>query len=129
MHYEMRRPEVISVDAYVASLDARLRDEIPRIKRWVAPLWLRHPIETMKRNARPMLQGGAMVLTALAIIVAVGVAPATVTPGHTETEIRAPTVSVDILVSNADLPDRLQTLNVLAVQEPDIVDTPSPNLE
>jgi hypothetical protein len=129
MPSEMRRPEAINIETFVASLEVRLRDEVPRIKRWVIPERLRHPIRTLRTITRPMLQGGAMVLTALSIIIAVGVAPATVVQGHTEEALEAPTVPEEIYAGHTDFAVRTPNEDLLAVEEADNQDASRLNME
>jgi hypothetical protein len=131
MPFEVRRPDVIDVDDFIASLDTRLRDEIGRTRRFVLPDGLKHPIRAFKTLSRPLLQSGAMVLTALAVIIAVGAAPATVsrTPEEVTAPLAAPTISTDRGVAGVDFADRIPSEDLIAVQMPDIPDTPALTVE
>lgn len=72
-----------------------------------------------------------MVLTALAVIIAVGAAPATVSrPAEEVTApLAAPTISIDRLVANVGFVNRIPSEDLIAVQMADIPDTPALTVE
>ena len=120
MPSDMRRPANINIDQFVLAMDARLRDEVGRTRRWAIPDLLKHPIRTLKAAGKPILQSAAMVLTAVSVIIAVGVAPATVSSPEPDAPLAAPTIS-ELVVS---FTDRLPVEDLLAVQMADNPDTP-----
>lgn len=75
MHSEPRRPDPINLDRFVESLDERLRGEVTRVRRVVLPPRIRRFMRAVKVRALALAQGGALALTAFAVIVAVGLAP------------------------------------------------------
>lgn len=75
MHSEARRPDHINLDRYVETLDERLRGEVGRIRRAILPDRVNRLIRAIKVRAFAIVQAGALALTAMAVIVAVGIAP------------------------------------------------------
>ncbi len=97
MPAEMRRPTAIKVDDFVAALDDRLRAAAGNTRMWAIPERLKHAIRTLKTLATPTIRGGAIVLTAAAVIIAVGATSATVgAPIQATLPLAAPTVSADL---------------------------------
>ena len=123
MPSDMRRPATIDIDEFVMAMDARLRDEVGRTRRWMLPEAVKHPIKALKAAGKPVLQSGAMVLTALSVIIAVGVAPATLSTSQPE---NAPLAAPTITESVVSFTDRLPVDDLLAVQKADNLDTPLP---
>ena len=130
MPSEMRQPAAINVDDFVAALDARLRAEVGHTRRWAIPESLRHPVHALRTLARPMIQSGSMVLTALAVIIAVGATPATVSrTTEFTTPLAAPTVSAEAAEESVAFITLLPAEEFLAVQVADNPDTPSLTVE
>ena len=130
MPSEMRRPGRINVDDFVSALDVRLRAEVGRTRRWAIPDSLKHPLRALRTVAKPMIQSGSMVLTALAVIIAVGVAPATLsTPTELAAPLAAPSVSADLSVESVEFITLLPAEEFLAVQVADNPDTPPLTVE
>ena len=120
MPSDMRRPATIDIDQFVLAMDAHLRDEVGRTRRWAIPEALKHPIKTLKAAGKPILQSAAMALTAVSVIIAVGVAPATLGSLEPDAPLATPTIS-EPLVS---FTDHLPLEDLLAVQLADNPDTP-----
>ena len=76
MPSEVRRPSEIRLDRFVDNLDARLRAEAVKTRRIRLPARVNVMLRALKVRALAVLQGGALALTALAVIVAVGIVPA-----------------------------------------------------
>lgn len=130
MPSEMRRPAAINVDDFVAALDVRLRVEVGLSRRWALPDHLKHPIRALRVVAKPMIQSGSMVLTALAVIIAVGAAPATVaTRTELATPLAAPSVSTDLTNESVIFTTLLPADDILAIRVADNPDTPSLTVE
>lgn len=101
MHSETRRPDTINVDQFFETLDRRLRTEVRETRRVTVPNAWNRFIRALKIRALALFQGGALMLTAFAVIVAVGVAPAVINAaGSQESDgvIAAPTVRTQSLV-------------------------------
>jgi len=130
MPSEMRRPATIDVNDFVAALDTRLRAEVGRTRRWAIPEQLRHPIRALRIIAKPMIQSGSMVLTALAVIIAIGATPTNVTrPAEFSSPLAAPSLSADLASDSVQVINLLPADDVLAVQVPDNSDTPPLTVE
>jgi hypothetical protein len=133
MPSEMRRPGPIAIDAYVDLLDRQLRDEMVRIERRAWPSFVHRLTRALKTILQPLLQSGAVVLTSIAVIVAVGVAPATMRdPAPPETPLASPESVIVVETGAASLHDRLPPDEFLAIesfQSPDIRDTPYMEME
>jgi len=118
MQSEARRPAEINLDQFVDRLDARLRDELAATRRVSLPTRFNRWLRAIKIRALAALQGGAMAVTALAVLVAVGVAP----PIHptdvavSESPISSPVVKVDSIIA-----EKLDEM-VLAYAQVDTVD-------
>lgn len=121
MHSEPRRPQHINLDRYIETLDERLRGEVGRVRRAVFPRRLNRLIRALKVRALAILQGGTLALTAMAVIVAVGVAPsfdsATVT--ETSSVLAAPTVKAEsiVIMKAGDVEFAPNSRTILAVEE------------
>lgn len=99
MPSEVRRPTEIRLDRFVDRLDERLRDEAVKTRRARLPVGLHAMLRAVKVRALAVLQGGALALTALAVIVAVGVVPAMRPDGSTATNgpLAAPSLTGESL--------------------------------
>ncbi len=75
MHSDARRPQDINLERYIDTLDQRLRGEVTRVRRFVLPSGMRRFLRAVKIRALAVVQGGALAMTAIAVIVAVGIAP------------------------------------------------------
>jgi hypothetical protein len=118
MSYEMRRPGTIQIDAFIASLEVQLREEVRRQARRILPTRWHRGVRALKTLVRPLLQTGAMVLTSVAVIVAVGVAPASL-PGAppVDTRLAVPTPRADFIVSDVAVSGR-HTVVIRVMAEP-----------
>lgn len=130
MPSEMRRPGAMHLDDYEDALERLLREEaLSRRRRRVSGL-LHRLARSFRSVLRPTLQSGAMVLTSLAVIVAVGVAPATMRdPSPADAPLAAPSArSVVVEAPRADLlvasDDLVAAVGVTAIRLGDIPDTP-----
>jgi hypothetical protein len=123
MSYEMRRPGPIHIQGFIRSMDAILREETRRQARWGLPTGWHRLLGALKAVLRPVMQAGAMVLTSVAVIVAVGVAPASL-PGAppVSTRLAVPTAKADFIVGEVFMSGR-QTAFVEVAAEPAEDDT------
>jgi hypothetical protein len=129
MPSEMRRPGPIAIDGFAASLDLRLREAVKQTRHQTLPSKFLGFLRSVRRIVQPLMQSGAIVLTSLAIIVAIGVAPGTVqhpvaTP---DTPVAAPSSSSYFVLEGHDFLSRLPAEEFLAsegVQIADNQDTP-----
>jgi hypothetical protein len=121
MHSEPRRPHHIHLDRYVETLDERLRQEVVRVRRAALPRRLNRLIRALKVRALAIVQGGTLALTAVAVIVAVGVAPSFDSAVVTEstTILAAPTVKTDamVIMKAGDVEFAPNSETILAVEE------------
>lgn len=107
MPSEMRRPGPIDIESFVLALDRQLCEEVVRVERRSLPGVFHRLARTLRSVLQPILQSGAMALTSLAVIVAVGVAPATIRdPGPVDAPLAAPTARL-VVVTDEQLQDRL----------------------
>lgn len=100
MHSEARRPDHINLDRFVEKLDERLRGEVGRVRRAVLPRRLNRLIRAIKVRAIAIVQAGTLAVTAMAVIVAVGIAPS-LYPGtisEDSTTLAAPDVKTESMV-------------------------------
>lgn len=107
MRSDARRPSEIRLDRFVEQLDAHLREEAATIRRFALPESFHRLVRAVKVRALVLLQGGAMALTALAVLVAVGMAPAVTSPisASTSTPLAAPQVVPESALMQS--PDRV----------------------
>jgi len=132
MPSEMRRPRLIDIEDYVAALDRQLRDEVSRIERTSLPQVFHRIARVLKTAVQPILQGGAILLTSFAIIVAVGAAPASMRrPAPPDTPLATPSPPVTVVVAGREIRNNLPADEFLAVadvyssvQEADNLDMP-----
>ncbi len=117
MHSEARRPTEINLDQFVDRLDARLRDELAVTRRVTLPTTINRWLQAFRIRTLAFIQGGAMAVTALAVMVAVGVAPTIRSPdvAVSESPLSSPVVKVD-----SHLAEKLDAM-VLASTEIDTV--------
>jgi hypothetical protein len=118
---EMRKPEVPDLDRYKERLDARLREEVGKQNRVVFPGAFFKLGRYMKALVKPLVQSGAMAMTAIAVIIAISATPAA-TVGDlvvpSETPLAAPDVD-DLEASDSQFVDYLPAEDVLALQKAD----------
>jgi hypothetical protein len=97
MHSEARRPAEINLDQFVDRLDARLRDELAATRRVTLPTTINRSLRAFRIRVLAFIQGGAMAVTALAVMVAVGVAPTirSADVAVSESPLSSPVVKVD----------------------------------
>ena len=97
MHSEARRPAEINLDQFVDRLDARLRDELAATRRATLPTTINRWLRAFRIRALAFVQGGAMAVIALAVMVAVGVAPTirSADVAVSESPLSSPVVKVD----------------------------------
>lgn len=69
-----RRPEP-NLELFVTRLDERLRAEVGTMRRATLPAWLNRWIRAVRVRASVLVRGGAMVLTTVAVLLALGTAP------------------------------------------------------
>ncbi|GEM_PF-2867509 len=114
MPSEMRRPGPIAIDSYVLALERQLSEEVGRVKRRSLPAAFHRLARSLRAVLQPILQSGAMALTSLAVIVAVGVAPATMSdPRPIDTPLAAPSTQLAV-VTGEQLRDSLPPDEFLA---------------
>jgi hypothetical protein len=114
----MRRPGEIDIGTFVTALERQLRDEMRRLERRSLPRAFHRLARILRSVLKPVLQSGAMVLTSLAVIVAVGVAPATTTPPQpVDAPLAAPSPQ-HVLVTSDQLLDRLPPEEFLVATAP-----------
>jgi hypothetical protein len=114
----MRRPGPINIDDYVAALDLQLREEVARIERRTLPDGFHRVARAVKTVLQPILQSGAMVLTSIAVIVAVGAAPASMqTPAPVDTPLATPTEPRFAVTEEVQLRDSLPPDEFLVVAD------------
>ncbi len=127
MPSEMRRPEMPDLDHFINALDRRLRTEVVAARRAVPPRGLYALLNTLRKLAKPLAQSGAMALTGLAVIVAIGATPAARTSDLVH-PISAPLASPNdqaLIESDMAFVYYLPEDDILAVQEADNPDTPT----
>ncbi|MFZ0626422.1 MAG: hypothetical protein WAN34_07995 [Acidimicrobiia bacterium] len=133
MPSEMRRPGPVNIQTFVSQLDLRLRDEVPRTPHTSLPTFVHRVVKDIRAFLAPVLQSGAMVLTSLAIIVAVGVAPGTLSAPDTGSAVlSAPSAPRMFSSEPHDFLDRIPEDEFLAseaVQVADNPDTPTLGME
>ena len=98
MHSEPRRPDSINLDRFIESLDERLRGEVKHTRRLVLPEGVRRLMRAFKIRALAFVQAGALALTAMAVIVAVGIAPSMRAQPADDSVLAAPEVKPRSLV-------------------------------
>jgi hypothetical protein len=97
------------MEYFKATLDARLRLEVAEQKRAIFPLSLKILTHRLKMLAKPLLQSGAMAMTAIVIIIAISATPAATT-GDLDIPIAAPLSAPDVRTlteSDASFHDQL----------------------
>lgn len=133
MPSEMRRPGPVNIDTYVAVLDHQLREEVSRVERRAMPFFIQRIARVLKTALQPLMQSGAVVLTSIAVIVAVGVAPATMSdPPPVDTPLADPGGNFEVVTDEGSFYDRLPPDEFLAVesfQGADNLDTPHMEME
>lgn len=77
MPSEMRSPSGILLDRFVNDLDRYLREEAKRTPRRSLPQTWQRALQQLRVRMSGLVQGGAMALTSLAVILAIGIAPGT----------------------------------------------------
>lgn len=131
MPSEMRRPDMPGIDHFLDALDVRLRTEVAATTRAIPPRRLYVLLHTLRRIGRPIAQSGAMALTGIAVIIAIGATPAANSgdlPGFLRTPVAVPSETA-LVESDSRFADRLPADAVLAVQKADIHDTKLPPAE
>lgn len=126
MPSEMRRPELPDIDRFINALDMRLRTEVSGTRRSIPPRFVYNLAHIVKKLAKPLAQSGAMALTGLAVIIAVGATPAARIgdlANPLATPLAAPNQTA-LIESDSAFLDYLPEDDILAVQEADIPDTP-----
>jgi hypothetical protein len=112
----MRRPGTIDIETYISALDLQLRDEVTRVRRRPLPHVILRLWSTLKSKLQPILQSGAIVLTSVAVIVAVGAAPASMrTPSSSNTPLVIPSEPLVAIADQSRMQDRLPPDEFLAV--------------
>ncbi len=133
MPSEMRRPGPVKIDNYIALLDTQLRGEVSRVERHPMPFLIQRIARVLKTALQPLIQSGAVVLTSIAVIVAVGVAPATMSdPPPVDTPLADPGGDFEVVTDQSSYYDRLPPDEFLAVesfQGADNRDTPRMEME
>lgn len=128
MPSEMRRPEIPNIDRFINRLDERLRLEAVHISRAVPPWGVTSLLHKMRKLIKPLAQSGAMAMTALAVIIAIGATPAATTGDLAtprSTPLAAPNETA-LVQSDRNFIDYLPADDILAltaIQEADISDT------
>jgi hypothetical protein len=121
MHSEPRRPDHINLDRFVEKLDERLRGEVGRVRRAILPRRINRLIRAAKVRALAIVQGGTLALTAIAVIVAVGIAPSIDSGTVTEDSsiLGAPKVKTEsvVLMRAGDYQFAPNSATILAVAE------------
>jgi len=131
MHSEMRIPEVPPMEHFKSTLDARLRVEITRQRRAIFPAAVRGLVHHLRSLIKPLLQSGALAMTAIVVIIAISATPAATT-GDNETPRAAPLATPDVrslVDSDSTFRDYLPADDILAVQKPDNSDIPFIGME
>ncbi|HEY5890019.1 MAG TPA: hypothetical protein VIW94_04895 [Acidimicrobiia bacterium] len=121
MHSEMHTPEVPPMEHFKLTLDARLRIEVARQKRAIFPSAVTGLVHHLRSLIKPLLQSGAMAMTAIVVIIAISATPAATT-GDNEIPRAAPLAAPDVRTlvdSDSTFRDFLPADDVLAVQKPD----------
>ncbi|HSK06230.1 MAG TPA: hypothetical protein VK990_01835 [Acidimicrobiia bacterium] len=127
----MRRPRAIHVEEYVAALDRQLREETMRIERRSLPHAVHRLTRALRTALQPILQSGAVVLTSLAIIVAVGAAPASMrTPAPADAPLATPSQPGIVAGTGRDVRDNLPPDEFLAVADdsPSVQEADNPDM-
>ena len=115
MQSEMRRPGPIHIEGFVGALDLQLRDEVPRVRRRALPEMFHRFGRSLRSMLQPIFQSGAIILTSVAVIVAVGAAPASMrTPPPANTPVAAPSGPVLEPAGSTNLRDSLPPDEFLA---------------
>lgn len=131
MHSEMRIPEVPSMEHFKSTLDTRLRIEVSRQRRAIFPSFATSLVHHLRMLIKPLLQSGAMAMTAIVVIIAISATPAATT-GDNEIPSAAPLAAPDVrtlVESDSTFRDFLPADDVLAVQKPDNSDIVTLDME
>jgi hypothetical protein len=117
MSYEMRRPGTIRIEGFIRSMDTLLREEARQYERRSLPIGWHRRLRGLKTVLRPILQAGAMVLTSMAVIVAVGAAPASL-PGAppVSTQLAVPTAKAGFIVGEVFMSGRRTVVAEVAAE-------------
>lgn len=97
MHSEMRVPAAPQLEHFKATLDTRLRFEVAQQKRAIFPAALTALTHRLKMLVKPLLQSGAMAMTAIVIIIGISATPAAIT-GDLDIPMAAPLSAPDARV-------------------------------
>jgi len=117
----MRVPELPQLEQFKRTLDSRLRAEAAKQTRVVFPRRILAVSRRLRALIKPLLQSGAMAMTAIVIIIAISAAPAATT-GDLEIPLASPLAAPNVQAltnSDAEFFDLLPADDVLAVQKPD----------
>lgn len=94
MRSELRYPGEPNLELFVERLDRHLRAELRSTRRVSLPLRLQRALRALRTRAAILLRGGALVLTSLSILIAVGTAPAATPGSHASVDLlQAPSLS------------------------------------
>jgi hypothetical protein len=120
MPSEMRRPSTIEIPEFTRDLDILLRNQVPEQRRAILPTGVQTFARRLSVLVKPLLQSGAMALTALAVIIAVSAVPAATTGLSTPTAgpLAAPNPYA-LIESDSNFVDYLPNDDLLAIQEAD----------
>jgi hypothetical protein len=131
LHSEMRKPEVPELDRYKSQLESRLLAEIAIQRRVIFPDMFTSIARHLKALVKPLVQSGAMAMTAIAVIIAVSATPAAnlgdlVVPA--ETPLAAPSAD-ELQASDSQIVDYLPPEDVFAMQIADNSDISPADME
>lgn len=130
MPSEMRHPGPIKIERYIDTLDRQLRGELSQTRRTALPESFHRLARVVRSVLQPTLQSGAVILTSLAVIVAVGATPGSIrAPAPAHTALAAPSAALVIVSDGMRVRDRLPPGEFLTAAEEITINQVADNLD
>ena len=130
MPSEMRHPGPINIERYTDALDRQLSSELSQTRRSALPESFHRFARVLRSVLQPTLQSGAMILTSLAVIVAVGATPGSIrAPAPPHTALAAPSAALVIVSDGMRVRDSLPPGEFLTAAEEITINQEADNLD
>lgn len=130
MPSEMRRPGPINIERYIDALDRQLSGELSQTRRSALPESFHRFARIVRSVLQPTLQSGAMILTSLAVIVAVGATPGSIgAPAPAHTALAPPSAALVIVSDGMRVRDSLPPGEFLTAAEEITINQVADNLD
>lgn len=130
MPSEMRRPGPINIERYIDALDRQLSGELSQTRRSALPESFHRFARVVRSVLQPTLQSGAMILTSLAVIVAVGATPGSIrAPAPAHTALSPPSAALVIVSDGMTVRDSLPPGEFFTAAEEIMVNQVADNLD